>query len=158
MARLVGALPPRLRLCSWTLLYGTKRDGISLQSLYRRGAGRSPTLLLLRDTAGGAFGAFCSEPWRVAPRYFGTGESFVFTLEPAPRLFPWSTANSFFQLGQADSLAVGAGGAFSLWVDDDLHRGTSGRCDTFGSAPLSAACGPDGGEFFILYLELWGFV
>lgn len=31
--------------------------------------------------AGFVFGAFTAEPWRVAPRFYGTGETFVFQLE-----------------------------------------------------------------------------
>lgn len=93
------ALPARLRLCTWTLLYGSRRDGISLQTLYRRAAGRAPTLLVVSDTCGGAFGAFTNEPWKVGPRYRGTGECFVFRLAPEPRIFRWSKLNSFFMLG-----------------------------------------------------------
>jgi hypothetical protein len=37
-------------------------------------------VLVLRDTAQHVFGAFTAEPWRIAPRYYGTGESFVFQL------------------------------------------------------------------------------
>ena len=32
-------------------------------------AGHSPTILVIRDSSGFVFGAYCSEHWRVAPRY-----------------------------------------------------------------------------------------
>ena len=35
-------------------------------------------MLVVRDTQQHIFGCFTSESWRVAPRYYGTGESFVF--------------------------------------------------------------------------------
>lgn len=132
---------------------GSKRDGISLRTLYRRAAGRAPTLLVVSDTAGGSFGAFTNEAWKVGPRYRGTGECFVFRLAPEPRIFRWSKLNSFFMLGQPDSIAVGAGGHFALWIDEELHRGTSGDCDTFRSKCLSTAA-----DFEIAYVELWAFV
>lgn len=31
--------------------------------------GHSPTILVMRDSSGFVFGAYCSEHWRVAPRY-----------------------------------------------------------------------------------------
>lgn len=39
-------------------------------------------MLLVRDTGGYVFGAFCTEVWRPNPRFFGTGEAFVFQLAP----------------------------------------------------------------------------
>ncbi len=79
---LVTALPTRYRLSNtWTLVYSTQRHGISLQTLYRRAQTVAPTILVVRDTGGYVFGAYCSEPWHVAARYFGTGETFVFQLQ-----------------------------------------------------------------------------
>ena len=40
-----------------------------------------PSLLVIRDTAGHVFGSFTSEGWRVATRFYGTGETFVFQLQ-----------------------------------------------------------------------------
>jgi hypothetical protein len=142
-----------LLFISCPLLPGSKRDGISLRTLYRRAAGRAPTLLVVSDTSGASFGAFTNEAWKVGPRFRGTGECFVFRLAPEPRIFRWSKLNSFFMLGQPDSIAVGAGGHFALWLDEELHRGTSGDCDTFRSKCLSSAA-----DFEIGYVELWGFV
>ena len=108
----------------------------------------------------------------MATRYYGTGESFVFTCvpaagaqpasatvtgdqaEPAPgvRIFKWSGRNAYFQLGQADALAVGGGGAYALKMDDDLAQGLSGPCDTFASPCLASTP-----EFDILHVELWAF-
>jgi hypothetical protein len=39
-------------------------------------------VLLVRDGGGYVFGAFCPEAWRPSPRFFGTGETFVFQLAP----------------------------------------------------------------------------
>lgn len=47
----------------------------------RNGAKCGPSILVIRDRAGHVFGCFCAEPWRVAPRYYGTGESFVFQIQ-----------------------------------------------------------------------------
>jgi len=67
----------------------TWRDGISLATLLRKaelakkdGSERLPCLLVVRDQSGHVFGGFTSEAWRVAPRYYGTGESFVFQAHP----------------------------------------------------------------------------
>ena len=61
----------------------TERHGISLQTLYRRSMA-APTLLVIRDSAGYVFGCFTSEAWRVATRFYGSGETFVFQLQVCP--------------------------------------------------------------------------
>lgn len=47
-----GAIPARYTFSHspWSLVYSTRRDGISLGTLYRRAAHVEPTLLLVRDT------------------------------------------------------------------------------------------------------------
>jgi hypothetical protein len=46
-------------------------------------------VLVIKDTGGHVFGAFTAEAWRVAPRFYGTGETFVFQLEPHRVCYPW---------------------------------------------------------------------
>ena len=41
-------------------------------------------MLVVRDLQQHVFGSFTSESWRVAPRYYGTGESFVFQIQVCP--------------------------------------------------------------------------
>eukprot|EP00775_Hariotina_reticulata_P009710 gene9710-9869_t len=146
LQHLAAALPPRFQSRPWFLLYSTARHGISLTTLYRRAAGRSPSVLLVRDIAGYVFGAYCTEPWRPAPRFFGTGESFVFQLEVRSAL-----KNDFFQYAQPESLAVGGLGAFAIWLDAELLHGSSGSCGTFGSPSLASR-----EEFKVATVELWG--
>ena len=51
----------------------------------RRAAESAPCVLVVRDLQQHVFGSFTSESWRVAPRYYGTGESFVFQIQVCPQ-------------------------------------------------------------------------
>ena len=171
------AFPARLRDSSWRLRYSTKRDGTSLRTMYRAaGSARvgehrcEESVLLVRSSSGERFGAFTTEHWRVAPRYYGTGESFVFVLEGAggsntevagsnpaaggggARVFPWTQRNDYFVFGRNECAAVGGGAGFALWLDEELARGNSARSDTFGNDPLSSEH-----EFDVACVELWTF-
>ena len=171
------AFPARLRDSSWRLRYSTKRDGTSLRTMYRAaGSARvgehrcEESVLLVRSSSGERFGAFTTEHWRVAPRYYGTGESFVFVLEGAgesnaevagsnpaaggggARVFPWTQRNDYFVFGRNECAAVGGGSGFALWLDEELARGNSARSDTFGNDPLSSEH-----EFDVACVELWTF-
>ena len=85
MAALAAALPARFAGARWRLLYSTAAHGTSLQTLYRRAAAPAPPgaaqLLAVRDGGGHVFGVFASEALRAAPRFYGSGETFVFQLE-----------------------------------------------------------------------------
>ena len=63
---------------------------------------------------------------------------------------PGAPRNEYFQFSSPDSLAIGGGGHFAIWLDADLMYGHSGICDTFGSPTLS-----NKDEFAIQRLELW---
>ena len=183
--RLTSALPARLRLRDWKMAYSSKRDGISLRSLYRAAAreasakngSSAESLLFVRDSRGNAFGAFATEPWRVHQRYYGTGESFVFTVEDESSsrtsatsekellddaneknpsgvfAFRWSQRNDYFMFGRADCAAVGGGNGFALWLDEELLRGNSASSETFDNPCLSGGVK----DFEIVYVELWTF-
>jgi len=55
------------------------------------------------------FGAVCSCPPRVTEHFCGTGESFLFKLEPKMEVFRWSGENMFFVKGDPESLKIGGG-------------------------------------------------
>jgi hypothetical protein len=75
-----ATLPPLHRLAPWRLVYSSFRDGTSLHTLLRKAAGAAPTLLVVQSSGGGLFGAYCTEAWHTAPRFYGTGETFVFSV------------------------------------------------------------------------------
>ena len=181
--RLQSALPARLRLRDWKMAYSSRRDGISLRSLYRaasreasaKNGSSTESLLFVRDSRGNAFGAFATEPWRVHQRYYGTGESFVFAIddkagseasetsetnaddatrtEKGVVAFRWSQRNDYFMFGRADCAAVGGGNGFALWLDEELLRGNSAPSETFDNPCLSGGVK----DFEIVYVELWTF-
>lgn len=155
-----AALPSITRLRPWSLAYCTRRDGLSLQTLLRKTAGRSPLMLALRTTTGAVAGAFTTAPWRYSPRHFGSGESWVFTIAASgqPIVFGWTGANTFFQLCIDGSwLAVGGGQSGpALRLEGDLASGSTGACETYASPPLIR--GPVRGEpFQIAAVEVWAF-
>ena len=155
---LINALPSRFRRSPWTLKYSSKRDGISLHSLYRAVRHSPVTMLAVRDTNGYCFGAFSTEVWSTqnANRYFGTGESFVFAIEKdgddTVTCFSWSEKNDYFQIAKSESLGVGGGSNYALWIDEDFTRGISGNyCETYNSECLAS-----GEEFDVLNVEIYG--
>jgi len=78
-AELCQHLPVSLRWrTGWRLVYSPRLHGVSLQTFYRRMQAEGPSLLLVQDHCGYAFGGFATAPWHVADRYFGSGECFVF--------------------------------------------------------------------------------
>jgi hypothetical protein len=75
-------------------------------------------------------------------------------LEPRRLMWPWlsrpGVRNDFFQYATQECLAVGGGGHWALYLDEELASGSSGACDTFGSPSLAGS--PD---FGVLAVELW---
>ncbi|MES1915725.1 MAG: hypothetical protein MHM6MM_007630 [Cercozoa sp. M6MM] len=79
------AVPSRLALAQWKLIFSVARDGQSLGSLQRRLArhaesaqGECESVLICQTKKGDVLGAFVTDLWRQQPSHFGTGESFVF--------------------------------------------------------------------------------
>lgn len=148
-------LPARAEGYSWTLIYSTSKHGFSLKTLYRNCIGyENPALLVIQDTDGTVFGALTSSPLRTSDRFYGTGESFLFSFHPEFGRYGWTGVNDHFIKGDTESLAIGAGdGCFGLWLDGDLYHGTSNPCLTFGNPRLSKKH-----DFVVKTLECWGFV
>jgi hypothetical protein len=67
------------------------------------------------------------------------------------RQYTWTRENSYFMLSSATGIAVGGGGHFGLYLDQDLSKGSSDHCKTFGSHCLAHAT-----TFDVVAVELWG--
>lgn len=148
---ILSHVPTRHQLDEWALRFNMSVDGTYLLTLMEKLADCECSLLILSDADRKVFGGFASETWRRNPRYYGSGESFVFELAPEPRVYHWTGKNSYFQLCDGDSIAMGGGDHFAFHVDKRLEHGTSGPCPTYGSPQLASA--PD---FIVYRMEAWG--
>ncbi|XP_074580070.1 uncharacterized protein LOC141836468 isoform X2 [Curcuma longa] len=151
-----SCLPNIVKGCQWILLYSTWKHGISLQTLLRKSADPpGPCLLIVGDMQGAIFGGLLNSPLKPTSKrkYQGTSETFVFTtIYGEPRLFRATGANRFYYLCLNDQLAFGGGQNFALSIEEDLLRGSSGPCETFGNSCLA-----HNSEFELKNVELWGF-
>jgi hypothetical protein len=55
------------------------------------------------------FGGFNSVSWSMEPHYYGSGETFLFSLKPAAKLYRWTGANNNFICSRRDFIAMGGG-------------------------------------------------
>ncbi|KAI5212927.1 hypothetical protein AUEXF2481DRAFT_6679 [Aureobasidium subglaciale EXF-2481] len=68
------------------------------------------------------------------------------------KAFPYTGENDYTIFCQQSFLSIGGGdGHYGLWLDNNLARGISSPCPTFGNARLS----DEGEKFGILGVELW---
>ncbi|XP_068003346.1 TBC1 domain family member 24 isoform X1 [Melanerpes formicivorus] len=88
-------IPERFALCQPLLLFTTLEHGCSLSRFYSHSEGHEPTLLLIKTTAKEVCGAYLSTDWSARRRggnklsFFGTGECFVFRLQPEVERYEW---------------------------------------------------------------------
>jgi len=151
IGKLEASLPGMYQGYDWELVFSSERDGEDINEFHQKAKEVDATLLIIRDTEGYRFGGFSAVKWEIQSSYFGTGESFLFTLSPDFSVYPWSRANSYFMLCNEDSLAFG-GGEFGIYLDEDLQSGSSEPCKTFSSPCLASS--PD---FNVSAIELWAF-
>lgn len=79
-----ATLPVRHHNKDWDCVYSSREHGISLATMYRRVAQdeTDETILVVQTSNGQLFGGYASERWHATLRYYGTGESMVFTFNP----------------------------------------------------------------------------
>ncbi|XP_059483880.1 GTPase-activating protein skywalker isoform X2 [Neocloeon triangulifer] len=174
-------LPIRITMYQPVLLYTTEEHGCSLTTFFVRVEKHEPTILIIKTCSGDIFGAYCSARWEernlkddkgVRQAYFGTGETFVFTLSPERRKYQWvgldiGRNDDFDENGKGDikhsselfmaadnhMITIGGGGGSAIWMDENIRFGKSGHCETFNNLPLCPK-----GDFEIQVLEVYGFV
>lgn len=148
-------LPRGLRGREWHEIFSTEKHG-TLAHLYQRCAKYAvPSVMVVMDAKRRIFGAFNPLRWQPQKRlrYYGNNSVFLFSSSHEGVKVHRSThANSHFVLAAYDSIALGGGGEFGLWLDSDFTIGTSGPCPTFGNkAPISST-----EDFEVVSMEMWG--
>ncbi|XP_064615353.1 GTPase-activating protein skywalker-like [Liolophura sinensis] len=163
-----GWLPARYTVCQPQLLYTSEEQGISLRTLYSKIDHQEPTLFVIKTTRNEIFGAFCSTDWRERIQtgeqknlcYFGSGETFIFTLFPRRKVYEWvgrsggevPPTGNMFLAGDNHTLIVGGGNGTAIYLTDGLLRCRTERCDTFNNPPLCTTQ-----DFACKVLEVFGF-
>jgi hypothetical protein len=141
VAEIEKALPIICQLCQWKMVYSLTTHGASVETLILNSRKHSvPQLLVVRDEQGTTFGALITDPLRAQDKekYYGGGDNSVWTFKSGKlQFFSWSQLNNYFLLTSRESIALGGGGSFALYLDSDLNKGSSGCCDTFQSPCLS---------------------
>jgi len=107
--KLYKFLPMRYRVYNLELLFSTNKHGCSFATFYSKALGHSPTLLIIKDSQKFVFGYFSTEDWHQDNRYYGTGESFLWSLFPEFHVYTWTNTNDYFQYSDYSSLFMGGG-------------------------------------------------
>lgn len=174
-----NAVPARYRWDSFTLLYDLDAHGESVNTFFTRCRDKGQTILVCLTDKDEILGGFASESWQSTAKYYGTGETFVFTFSPRFVKYRWSRKNNFFlssstsdvavpeavcaesfvrdHLGYGSSASVvafGGGSGYALSLNERFREGTSSACETFDSPPL---LGESRRIFTVARLEVWGF-
>lgn len=152
------------------LLYTTEEHGCSLTTFYVRVEQHEPTLLMIKTINNEIFGAYCSSKWGERnlkddrgnrQAYFGTGETFLFSLYPERAKYPWvgmegentlGHAAELFMAADSKMITIGGGEGQAIWMDENIRYGKTDRCQTFNNPPLCKT-----GDFEIRVLEVYGF-
>ncbi|XP_045511712.1 GTPase-activating protein skywalker isoform X4 [Colias croceus] len=167
-------LPVRITMYQPVLLYTTEEHGCSLTTFYVRVEHHEPTLLMIKTCNNEVFGAYCSTRWFERNQkdergnrqaYFGTGETFLFSLQPVRAKYPWvgcaleedgegktTYGNSLFMAADNTMITIGGGDGQAIWMDENIRYGKTDRCSTFNNPPLCPS-----GDFEIRVLEVYGF-
>lgn len=163
-------LPVRITMYQPVLLYTTEEHGCSLTTFYVRVEHHEPTLLMIKTCNNEVFGAYCSSRWVERNQkdergnrnaYFGTGETFLFSLYPERAKYPWvgmddgkavHHAAELFMAADTKMITIGGGDGQAIWMDENIRFGKTDRCLTFNNPPLC-----QGRDFEIRVLEVYGF-
>jgi len=152
---LAGWLPASVQTKKFVLKYSLQRDGASLATLlslcHDSAADCFSSLIIIEDSWGYIFGGYVASALANSRAYYGSGESFVFSLTPSPKVYHSEGSNDMYILSSVDQLLMGGGGdGFAFQLDDELNTGVSNRSDTFRNPQLAS------NEFFkCLNVEVW---
>lgn len=143
-------MPYQHRLSNWELLFQLSNDGASFFTFFEKCTNKQPCILLVRTETGEKIGAYCPLGFKNSKRYYGTGETFVFSYTEHCKSYRWQSSNNYFTSSTHDGISIGGGGSTSIWIDSDFLNGGSAHCSTFNSPCLTSTP-----MFKIYEVEVW---
>jgi LysM repeat protein len=152
------AMPKVYRNHDWALLYRLSVDGCSYQTLYRRTEKMQQVVVVAQNDDCDRFGAFVPsglKPSKLSG-FTGSGQTFVFKLDPQLEIFRWSKApdsNNFFVAAGEKELIIGGGGGPAIYFGADFLVGRTHQCATFGSPLLARK-----EQFRVVEVEVWAVI
>lgn len=104
-------LPKYLQYRKWKLSYSLHTHGCSLLTFYRHLEGTGPCVLVVEDELHHKFGGVCSEGWRRARMFYGTGDCSLFTFHLGQRIefYPATLCNEYYMISDDELIALGSG-------------------------------------------------
>ncbi|OMJ68829.1 hypothetical protein SteCoe_33604 [Stentor coeruleus] len=153
--QVVSKLPKYLRFRDWDLIYSTDNHGWSLNTFYRNSETYGSNILIIKDQSHSVFGAFASQGWVHSKQYYGNGECFLFSFgtQEIIKCYFATLDNDYYMRSDSECLIMGGGTDSSIYLNQDLTKGYSGKSQTFDNEVLSATS-----DFMILNIEVWGLV
>ena len=151
---------PKHLTSEWRLLFCNSLFGDSFSQLVGHIVNKGPSLIVVKDKDGFIFGGFASQGWELNPKFYGSDDSFLFTIAPQYGAFTATGYNdNYMYINQGQETlpnGLGMGGQFNyfgFWIDHSFNHGHSKaqpRCTTYGSPQLSKS--PD---FNVEIVEVW---
>ncbi|GBN56242.1 TBC1 domain family member 24 [Araneus ventricosus] len=150
-------IPIRISMLQPEVIYSSNEHGVCLTAFYMAVGAYEPTILVIKAMNDEVFGAYCSTSWNARNScdgeskrhtYFGTGETFLFTIVPDIKKYHWVGSEcgsdvphsaKLFMAADNRMINVGAGNGQGLLLDDNLLYGRTEHCDTFDNEPLCSS-------------------
>lgn len=155
LRELHNSLPYYHQYGNFNLAFSISKDGCALKTFYSKMEGIHDSLLVIQDDSGNIFGAYASEEYQPLGKFYGTGETFLFTFYKEERLhiFNSTGANEHYIYSDESQIAFGCSDDyFSLSLENDFYSGYSKTTQTFQNAVLNK-----NDKFVIIKLEVWSF-
>jgi hypothetical protein len=149
-------VPIRFKQRNWVLIYSTFEHGTLMDTMYRKMQDGGPFLIIIFTVNQESIGAFldvhCLED---ESKYYGGGETFVFHWkDQLIKKYKWTKANDYLISSNGKTIYIGGGitSKPSIYISEDLLRGSSGDCETFNSPSLTSE-----NDFEIFGLQVFKF-
>jgi len=157
LAEIIRSRLPKLlqEATKWNLMYSLDQHGARLSTLYRLIEDQGPCVIVLKNSENEVFGAFVNEPFKPSNKgFFGSPECFLWKSSKYQfKKYAATNRNEYFMLADPTFIAMGGGnGNFGLYLDEDIHFGSTSACDTFENEALT-----ENKEFEVYGCEVWGF-
>ena len=149
------SIPYYQRYKNLKLIFSTAKHGTSMSTFYEMTKEANVSIVIIKDDSDCVFGGYLSEPIKCISKFYGTGESFIFTFYNNERIkcFEAHHENDYYIYTDNDVISMGCSDDnFSFLIRDDFLKGSSRYTKTYKNKCLSIK-----EEFFVTKLEFWTF-